>query len=423
MTDPPNIRQVRSSPGGAPGARGFTLVEMMVSLSAGLIIASAAFALARNATTFFQAEANITSAQFATMVGLTRLQSDLRRAAFLSSPNASVDPKRCGPTTNWPANGMRRLAGIYIQQNGSTAPLSTANGLPPDALVVAGQFGSTEQFSIQAMSMGAPSWDIMIARDAALLRFEQTAANAASAIQSLFAPGRFLRVVDNEGRHSYGIIDHVNTAGALPVVTLKAAPFAMPVRETEAVCGCELPCTGGLVSVMYRVKWDIRAVDPATYTNYAGMFQLGTIPGGVTSKHKGEAPPARTELVRIELDQDGAEINTSLEVVTEFAVDLKFGLVKAEPGVPVPTLTRYPIGNASVYTTADLPASSGIPQRIRAVQVRLSTRSARRDRDVAIANPSQGGRYRFDLGAGNGFARMRTLISDVALPNLDNVTW
>jgi hypothetical protein len=87
-----------------------------------------------------------------------------------------------------------------------------------------------------------------------------------------------------------------------------------------------------------------------------------------------------------------------------------------------------------VYDATDaLPG--GNPEDVRTVQVRLSVRAPRSDRSTHDpANPdfnpvtptaAEGGVFRFSLGttAGAGFARVRTLVTDVQLPNLNRVTW
>src|SRR5262245_43117289 len=112
--------------------RGFTLIELVIALTAGLMVSAAAFVLARQATTFFRSEASVSSAQFSSMLGLTRLGADLRRAGFMASPNAQFDPRRCGNMGGWPA-GLSQFAAIRIVQGGSMTnsdhTLTTLNGL------------------------------------------------------------------------------------------------------------------------------------------------------------------------------------------------------------------------------------------------------------------------------------------------------
>ena len=115
----------RCSPSGSGARRGFTLVELLVAMRAGVLVAMAAFLLARNATKFFQLESRISAAQFANMIGLNRLKTDLSRGGFLASANVNDDPLICGKS-NWPA-GLNELAAIRIEQNGSKVRLCRQN--------------------------------------------------------------------------------------------------------------------------------------------------------------------------------------------------------------------------------------------------------------------------------------------------------
>lgn len=72
--------------------RGFTLVELMVALSGGLFLSIVVFALARDASRFYQREGRMTTATLAGMIGFERLKSDIERAGYLSTPNIQRDP-------------------------------------------------------------------------------------------------------------------------------------------------------------------------------------------------------------------------------------------------------------------------------------------------------------------------------------------
>jgi prepilin-type N-terminal cleavage/methylation domain-containing protein len=96
------------------GRRGFTLIELIVAITAGMFVAIAAFALARQGSRFFQQEARVAGAQFAATAGFERLRNDIARAAFLSTPNVQNDPRRCGPTNTWP-DRVKSLAALRIE--------------------------------------------------------------------------------------------------------------------------------------------------------------------------------------------------------------------------------------------------------------------------------------------------------------------
>ena len=414
--------------------RGFTLVELVVATMAGLLVSAAAFLLARNSSSFFQSEAGITTAQFSNMLGFSRLQEDIRRASMMSSPNVIADPLRCGATAGWPA-GMIELAGIRVEQGGSVLRhsadhvLSGTNGLNPDALIIGGLFDTTEQFAVQTLiDGGGGSYTIMLQNDGAMVRTRLAATSGSSALTQIFRTGRILRLVDNEGRAAYGVISGLNTTGTNVTITLANAP-ALPVRDTETTCGCAPPCRGSLVNPIARVLYDLRSVDEATYPQYAGLYINAA--HGVGAAHQGIIPATRTELVRVELDAQGDEIPATLEILSEYAVDLKFGILTATPGTSptfTPTLTDYDLDDANIPTFAGTLASGATPQRIRTLRVRMGVRASRRDRDVAIPAPPDGGLFRFNLGtdpSGNvrGFTRVRTLVSDVSLHNQFGVSW
>jgi prepilin-type N-terminal cleavage/methylation domain-containing protein len=409
-------------------ARGFTLIELMVAMLAGIFVAMAAFLLARNASTFFQNEARVTTAQFANLLGMGRLKSDIRRAGFLASPNVVDDPLLCGDPSGWP-KGMKEFAALRIDAAGSKIlhpgdhALSSANGLSPDAMIIGGTFATTEYFTIQSLVPGGGGgFTVTLQNDGAMHRTVLAAQDKLQALQAIFVAGRFLRVVDNEGRYSFGIINGVSLQGGLARIALATKP-AIPVNSTSAHCGCDDMCVGGMVNPVSRVRYDLRRIDPAKFPRYAPLFNKALTAG---SYHKGEKVAARTELVRVELDAGGTELPDTLEIVAEYAVDLKFGITTATvPGPPnqAPKIERYPVGSAKGYAVVKSLQSGGSPERVRSVQVRFSTRSEARDRDVGIPKATDGGVFRYGLGKNLGFARVRTLTADVHLSNLGGVNW
>lgn len=415
--------------------RGFTLIELMISLTAGLLISSAAFILARNASRFFAKEAGITTAQFANVVAMTRLTSDLKRSAYAATPNVEDEDWLCGDTALWPA-GMQNLTGLRIIENGSAVAhagdhaLSVANGLEPDAVEITGAFATTEIFSVSHIVAAGGATTVFLQNDAPMIRtMLASQGSIASRMGETFVPGRMVRIIEkDEGRMMFGVIQAVTVPGgvtpspASPKIslTLTAAP-AIPTVRAPGDCGCIGLCTGAVINPVSRVRYDLRRINPLANPGYAALYSNAL--HSVASFHRGLSEATRTDLVRVEVGTDGNEIAGTLELVAEYAVDLKFGLTFENPTVPpaAPTaFERRPLGHPDVYQIASAVAGGGAgrPQDIRAVQVRLSTRAADRDRDVDLAPiNTDAGRLRYSLGADRGFARMRTLISEVALMN------
>ena len=89
-------------------------------------------------------------------------------------------------------------------------------------------------------------------------------------------------------------------------------------------------------------------------------------------------------------------------------------------------MKTYEIGDAAIYTiAADVAGGTATPQYIRAVQVRLSTRTRAPDRDSDLPVGYDGRRLRFKIpgapgptpGSTDGFARLRTAYVNVSLLN------
>ncbi len=405
-------------------ARGFTLIELVVALSAGLLVAMAALALSRSATRFFQHEARISAAQLAASLGMSRITADLERAAFLGTFSNKVDPHLCTQNVILPPS-LANLTGIQIRRGGSVidhgAELSQSvdpeNAMNPDSIVLSGSFDTVERFTSRSCMNGGPN-DICLLPDGTINRLRNLAAaqgkTLADALSPIFRPGRFLRIEDpskTSQNRFYGIIQNLSVSGPAMneniQITLTTAP-ALPFRTSttgKTSCGLRMSLVGQTVSVLSRVRYDLRSLKG---TMYNSLVHVDPNTDVITGEDN------RTELVRVELDDSGAEIPETLELVAELAVDLKFGVSKTSAlNAPNPTMTSFPFDHAEVETT---------PELIRAVDVRLSTRARVPDRDTPLI--SDGRPYHFAALPSSSkvktrFARMRTLHAHVVLPNQD----
>jgi prepilin-type N-terminal cleavage/methylation domain-containing protein len=401
--------------------RGFTLIELVVALSAGLMVSMSALLLSRNATKFFQNEARISATQLAATLGMNRVTQDLQRAAFLSTRNNFNDPALC-TGAGFPSS-LSGLAGLQIRIGGSVAShpadlvqsTDPQNGLNPDSVIISGSMDASERFAIAWTFDGGGTRSVDLQLDGAIARLRQTALQngqtLAQILTPIFRPGRFLRFID-DGRgqgNVWGVIQSLDVsgpAGAETVrITLEASP-SIPLKTQTTTCGLgEGANRGVFVSVVSRVLYDLRSL--RTDVNYATLVA----PNPTTAPITGE--DFRTELVRVELAPNDAEIAGTLELVAELAVDLKLGVTKA----PItgsatafnPQMTTFGFDDPEVMTT---------PERVRAVQVRLSTRARIPDRENPLS--ASGHNYRFAVlqpPIRERFTRLRTLHATVALPN------
>ncbi len=416
--------------------RAFTLIELLVAMTAGIFVAVAAFALARQGSHFFQSETRIAAAQFSVTLGFDRLRADVTRAGFLSTPNIQRDPLRCPPgaiDSGWPA-GVRGLGAVRLTAATPSEAQDATNGLAPDSIDLTGSFASSETFPVRGVFANGAAFDVYL--QTASGPYQRTATNADLANQdggafgALFRAGRILQLVDAGGHREYGVISGYSVNGSgQPIVSLEASP-AIPFATSATACGVVGFMDGGQASVISRIRYELRDLNnPGPVpTAYAPLYDAGPVDEG-----------ARFDLVRVEVDSTLAEMSDTLEVVSEWAVDLRFAFTVAAPqgtdcaaSPPAtgpgsnPSLCAFPFGHASNYLYGgDVSANTGPgPERLRAVRMRLVVRSREADRQANI--PVDGGIFRYALPGEAGapsFSRTRTLAADAQFANLAGISW
>lgn len=402
------LRGVRRLPARKGRSRGFTLVELLMATTAGLIVSAAAFLLAKNASTVFQEETRITSAQLSASLGLHRMAADIGRAGFLGTPNIATDPFVANESGTWPA-AIANLRAVSIEEKGSAAAQNADNGLFPDRITVAGSFDTAEVFPVRTIQPGGTgkivyleTQNLQIARTCK----ECGIASCQPTLERIFKANRIVRILTPSGSEIFGLIEGLQFGGNQIAVKLQATP-AVPQIATNPR-GYEGDCNYCQLSVLSVVRYELQSL--------AGHPQYGPLVAPISAGATGDA--TRTELTRVELDKDGLPIPDTLELVSEFAVDLKFGITFMDPKTTMVTDLPPPLpDNPLIYTT---PA-----ERIRSVHVRFSTRARAPDRDVPLPTGPDGRKHRFKLPiAGKTvYARMRTLYSEIALQNLVRASW
>jgi hypothetical protein len=410
----------------AAHARGFTLVELLVALTGGLFVSLAVFALARDASRFYQREGRVANATLAGLVGFERLRADIARAGFLSTPNLQTDPSVCTRLTS--PQMLADLTSVLVENQGSVGnpanPTLEKNGLTPDRVLLSGSYSSADEFPVRTVTSGGGGTVQVFLQTAsgpmARLGYKTgiggntTGANQAL-LEEVFAAKRVLRIVDNEGRQHYGVIQAVNVgANSLqPTITL-SSQAAIQFRGSGAqFCGLKGLETGATVNVVNFIRYEIRSL--AANAKYAPIYAASNY-----------GPDAnRTELVRSEIAFDGSVLLE--ELAAEYAVDLQLDLTAVTNGpTSDPQVAFVPTTATQFASLTGRPTTSGSrPQDVRAVRVRLSVRSREGDRDTNISAGVAGNLYRVGLGADGGapFARVRTLQADVMLNNHARIQW
>jgi prepilin-type N-terminal cleavage/methylation domain-containing protein len=408
---------------------GFTLVELLFALVAGLIVALAVVSLSKSATQTFYEEQRAASAEMSLRLAIDRVRQDVERASFMGSGNVQADlfvpldaTQSLTKTPTGAPAGLANLAGIKLDREGSMAgtPLSqtAGNSFPADAIWLTGNFTTTDQYAVQSVTAGSScgGQQFNLAITSAAWYRVATSPNPATALTQMFAPvaGKefMARVADDLGRFQYVLVCGAGLTGPQPWVEIDTVT---PINITQYGF-----IDGRLtINPVQTVRWEIKQLPAATYPQYAPL-------------DPGPGQPDKYDLVREWVDAGNNIVGTP-ELVAEYAVDLKFAFT-ADIGnytglLPQPSMIAYNFDaaeNAALAPQTETQATQ--PQRIRSVRIRLSTRSPFGDRGEPLSAPD-GYQMRYCTQAGGctssvdskDFARMRTLSTEVSLPNQERL--
>lgn len=429
--------------------RGFTLVELMISLVMGLIIALAAVSLARTATDTFYEQARISGVEAAIRTASERFRSDLSRASFMSTPNIRRDPKvaRDPSAAAYHVPSLRDLQGIRIEKAAMrTHDLSVRNGVTPHDVYIAGNLTTndvyrgifySEDSGCAASGGSGASIRLTRAADPAVRRLfngEEDVNAQRIATEIAFLPHRRLQppldpdtyshavqVMDMRGCFHYlevcGVVNGP-TAGTV-ILQLTGGKGLLNTTETgNDVCGARLMEEVAIAPIQ-RVRWSLGTESAAT---------LAT--GRYDPVLDGPDGQKKLNLQRQVLAADGVTPVGPPELVAEYGVDLKLGLMIDNSTTATPSLLDVDFeAEDDVFKTWGAAVSTITtpnvgPQRIRSVRYRLAFRTSFADRTSDLAMP--GGRpymARYCMLPGSPgspcttFSRVRTVISEVALVN------
>ncbi len=470
MKTTPGLRP-RPLPRVAPAEkRGFTLTELMVAITGGLIVSIAVYALARDSSRFYQRESRVGDATSAVVIGFQRLQADIARAGFLSTANVQADPRLCYPPGHGPDTfpaPLRDLASLRIEPpesgfeppqvfwdpNAPSTDAGSAGDIEPDTLTVMGSYFADEAFPIwgatvsDAETSGVPTVTLQhkigpLSRNG----YWTDPAQRSTILNSIFRPDRILRVIDHAGKHFYGIIASATVGtGGVPKIALKTNP-PVQIRSGGAstLCGIEADDLG-TASVINVIRYELRAAkgDLSGISHLSDLYPgLESMDGGAQANDLYPFEERRADLVRVELvptgetGSDVIRLPESTEVIAEHAVDLGVGVTvveaidfqNASAQIASNNLRALPPGdpNIAAYASAPDAARTIRPDRIRAVRVRLSVRSSLPDRTSNV-DPDAGLGYRVFIPTTDNlpmaWARVRTLQADVALRNAEGALW
>lgn len=380
--------------------QGFTLVELMVAVVAGLIAVVTIYALAGGASRHFQEQQRLSQTQTALRLAVEQLRADIERAGFGGTP-ASRAEHRC-------ANPVAELQAVEFLDDVDSAllPFANVNVVEADALRLVGNFATSGQYLMATTNAAGTLITLQSTWQAFRRDFgvpgDSTSPFDAAGFESAFSRGRVLHVETSGGYHFFPSIDSVTSSGGIELET------ALPIG-TSCLPGLGV---GSMVTPLSRVEY--RVVDPED----AGLDAL--VSSNPAAAQLGLNAPV---LVRRELPfGSDTPIAGTTRVVLEYVADfhLEF-IVDRATGTSAPDLLRVDGDDALDYVGSE---ASDEPERVRSVILSVSARSPDTDPRFPFV-AGRAGRAapltRYAVTSTNATApaaRVRTVSTEIFLPNV-----
>jgi prepilin-type N-terminal cleavage/methylation domain-containing protein len=367
--------------GGRARRAAFTLIEMMIALTAGLIAVTSIYYVSSASSRHFQEQQRVAQTQMSLRMAMEQLRRDLDRAGYLGTPNSSTENTCVTPTT--------QVRGVELVNGGGTAALTEAgtNNVTADTIRMTGNYATADSY----LARNFPTTNQVTLQDEWQgFRRSFGVPYDADRFEEVFTTDRMLHIEDQEGRHFFASITGVTSTAGSTTLTF-----------TPSLPSCINASRGAIVSPLVRIEYAVIGTGGAY-----GDLQNATSPlAGVNGPI----------LVRREVQFNAAAtpIQGTDRVVTEYVAELDVDFVVDTAIAPAP------VALATVNDGAAQTAITNTPEQARSAIVRLSVRTAAEDPRFPFAARAAGApltHYELSTVA-DGSARVRTLSSQVLFPN------
>lgn len=375
------------------GQAGFTLMELMVALVAGLIAITTIYSISSASARHFHEQQRVAQTQMSLRMAMMQIRDDFERAGLFGTPNSARE-KRC-------RTPVSELSALSFQNNADTAVLPNAavNGVTADRIQLTGAYATAASYMVGTTDNSGGTFFLQKSWQAFRRDFGVFGTSFRDDdFTDAFAAGRIAHIINSQGMHFFTSI-----TGSQPA---SAAVTAQPI-------GVGGTCVGGLsdgalFSVLSQIEYAV--VDPRNDPELSMILSPDT---QASADARGLTPSV---LVRRELDfQTGNPIAGTERVVLEYVADfdLEFILDTAVNDGAPPNLVRFSDAAAQAEVNAN-------PHRVRSIIVSLSARTAGQEARFPFIARQPGDpltRYQVNPQA-PGAARVRTARAEIFLPNV-----
>ncbi len=398
---PTHADPVRPRPRSAAAESGYSLVELMVALTAGALVIASTYYIGAASSRHFQEQQRVGQTQTAVRLAMDLVQRDLARAGYLGTSNSQRDQRCRAPAVE--------LQAVEFENNADSGEIPNAvlNRVSADRLRLVGSYATNDAFFATGLDAGGSTIFLQTSWQAFRRNFglPPIDATATGNFASVFAPGRMLRIRTQAGNVFYTTINSASAAAA-------SVTFA-PALGVGGICVGGL-ADGATVSVLSRIEYRV---------DDGGGFDSTALNPAGSDFVEGQ----RTFLLRREVTFGAAPtvVAGTDQVVLENVVDFNLDFVVDQQVTrTLPANLQRIDGAASAILFGSLAAAAAgaAPERARTAIVSLSARTADQDpsfRYLARAAGDPLTRFKVTVNAAYpGAARVRSLTSEVQLSNL-----
>lgn len=388
---------------------GFTIVELMVSLTVGGIAISSLYAVGATSTRHFREQQRISTTQSSLRSAMNQLKRDFSRAGYLATPNASANGESCGIAPTAPLNdpstaiGSGRLAAISSYHKAVAKPLTLdPDNLNPkftiDDVTLMGNYATSGEYMGITISPTLQSFTVPTTTQSFTRDFTSwyaaggVAAGACSnvALQAAFPTGRLVRVRNLADTNGFAQVANATCGPSATTAT---------INVQSQIAGCNP--SGGWISPINTIRYHV--VD-STGTEMSRV-QISA-KNRVAVLRRTEVDPADKGTPLTVVD---AGVNRSADdrAVLDYVVGFSVNFLVHPAGQP-----------RNVPLTPGLEAEvQATPQFIRGAIIELAARTSEHEPDMDVSL-SSARLPPFRVFTTPGAARTRSLHAELFLPNI-----
>lgn len=387
---------------------GFTLVELMVAMFAGMVAIAAIYYISASSSKHFHEQQRVAQTQTAVRMAVEQLRRDISRAGLLGTPNSARETACVAPVT--PLQAVE----YTFDADTDALPNADENNVRADRLRLVGNYATADEYAVQSISTAGTT--IFLQQNWQGFRRDFGVPGGVAgeppfspeAFNEAFRVGRRLRVSALNGRFFFPTI-----TGADPA---RQSIDILPAISAASAQGCvEGLNTGARVAPLSRIEY---IVTDRTGDTMGRLAPVDGVPGDVTTDFFGASG---SQLIRREIAfgapfgpadilAEGTE-RVVLEYVSSFELAFTWDTTTIDGQPPV-------IVRAAGLDNETL--SRNTPHRVRSAIVSVSARTADQDPTYPFIARAAGApltRYRVNPSL-EGASRVRQANLEIFLPNV-----